>query len=230
MADPATMMEHCCMPSATLAFPACADLGSSRYLRARKFDVNGAIGQFTDTEKWLKEQRVEELYDHFDIETYEKARLMVSRTPDRAAPRIRLTGDQYPQWTGHRDKRGIPIYVYLIKGLDSKNVAKYQKESQAYKDSLPHHKTLPTPAKLIPLFALYQNLLDFVMPFVSTLERPNPEVPVTNSTNIVDISGVGLTQFWNLKGHMQDASVLATAHYPETLDRIFVRTLIWEDA
>jgi hypothetical protein len=56
----------------------------------------------------------------------------------------------------------------------------------------------------------------------STLERPNPEVPVTNSTNIVDISGVGLTQFWNLKSHMQDASVLATAHYPETLDRIFV--------
>ncbi|EXJ79828.1 hypothetical protein A1O3_08113 [Capronia epimyces CBS 606.96] len=175
-----------------------------RYLRARKFDVHGAIGQFTDTEKWLKDQRVEELYDHFDVEAYEKARLM------------------YPQWTGHRDKRGIPIYVFLIKGLDSKNVQKYQKESQSYKDSLPYHKSLSTPAKLLPLFALYQNLLNFVMPFVSTLERPNPEVPVTTSTNIVDISGVGLTQFWNLKAHMQDASVLATAHYPETLDRIFI--------
>jgi len=175
-----------------------------RYLRARKFDINGAIGQFTDTEKWLKTERVDELYNHFDVETYERARLM------------------YPQWTGHRDKRGIPIYVYHIKGLDSKNVSKYQKESQAYKDSLPYHKTLPTPAKLLPLFALYQNLLNFVLPLVSTLERPNPEVPVTNSTNIVDISGVGLTQFWNLKGHMQDASVLATAHYPETLDRIFI--------
>ncbi|KAK5199284.1 hypothetical protein LTR96_003345 [Exophiala xenobiotica] len=175
-----------------------------RYLRARKFDINGAIGQFTDTEKWLKTERVDELYNHFDVETYERARLM------------------YPQWTGHRDKRGIPIYVYSIKGLDSKNVSKYQKESQSYKDSLPYHKTLPTPAKLLPLFALYQNLLNFVLPLVSTLERPNPEVPVTNSTNIVDITGVGLTQFWNLKGHMQDASVLATAHYPETLDRIFI--------
>ncbi|KAL2417264.1 hypothetical protein ABEF91_005106 [Exophiala dermatitidis] len=175
-----------------------------RYLRARKFDVNGAIGQFTDHEKWLKEQRVEELYDHFDVEAYEKARLV------------------YPQWTGHRDKRGIPIYVFQIKGLDNKNVQKYQKDSQAYKDSLPYHKTLSTPAKLLPLFALYQNLLNFVLPLVSTLERPNPEVPVTNSTNIVDISGVGLTQFWNLKGHMQDASILATAHYPETLDRIFI--------
>ncbi|KIW98459.1 uncharacterized protein Z519_00120 [Cladophialophora bantiana CBS 173.52] len=175
-----------------------------RYLRARKFDVQGAVGQFTETEQWLREQRVEELYDNFDVEAYEKARLM------------------YPQWTGHRDKRGIPIYVYVIKGLDSKNVHKYQKESQAYKDSLPNHKGLTTPAKLLPLFALYQNLLNFVLPLVSTLERPNPEVPVTNSTNIVDISGVGLTQFWNLKAHMQDASILATAHYPETLDRIFI--------
>lgn len=38
----------------------------------------------------------------------------------------------------------------------------------------------------------------------------------------MDISGVGLKQFWNLKNHMQDASQLATAHYPETLDRIFI--------
>lgn len=28
--------------------------------------------------------------------------------------------------------------------------------------------------------------------------------------------------FWNLKAHMQAASTLATAHYPETLDRIFI--------
>lgn len=51
---------------------------SRRYLRARKFDVNGAIGQFSDTEHWLKEQRVEELYEHYDVEAYERARQMVS--------------------------------------------------------------------------------------------------------------------------------------------------------
>lgn len=48
-----------------------------RYLRARKFDVAGAYGQFTDTEKWYKENRIEELYDHFDVDFYERARLMV---------------------------------------------------------------------------------------------------------------------------------------------------------
>lgn len=61
------------------------------------------------------------------------------------------------------------------------------------------------------------------MPFCSQLkDREIPEVPITMCNNVVDISGVGLKQFWNLKTHMQAASTLATAHYPETLDRIFI--------
>lgn len=85
------------------------------------------------------------------------------------------------------------------------------------------HKSSKVPPRLLRLFALYENLLRFVLPLCSKLPRPNPETPIVTSTNIVDISGVGLRQFWNLRSHMQDASVLATAHYPETLDRIFVR-------
>lgn len=81
-----------------------------------------------------------------------------------------------------------------------------------------------TPAKMLRLFALYENLVRFVMPLCTALtDREHPGTPITQSNNIVDISGVGLKQFWNLRGHMQDASTLATAHYPETLDRIFVR-------
>lgn len=80
-----------------------------------------------------------------------------------------------------------------------------------------------TPPKLLRLFALYENLIRFVMPLCTALtDRDHPRTPITQSNNIVDISGVGLKQFWNLRGHMQDASTLATAHYPETLDRIFV--------
>lgn len=64
----------------------------------------------------------------------------------------------------------------------------------------------------------------FALPFCSAAtDRPyTDKTPITQSNNIVDISGVGLKQFWDLKGHLQDASTLATAHYPETLDRIFV--------
>lgn len=80
-----------------------------------------------------------------------------------------------------------------------------------------------TPAKLLRLFALYENLTRFVMPLCTAqTDREHPRTPITQSNNIVDISGVGLKQFWNLRSHMQDASTLATAHYPETLDRIFV--------
>jgi hypothetical protein len=76
---------------------------------------------------------------------------------------------------------------------------------------------------MLRLFALYENLTNFVLPLCSEMtNRPFPETPVSQSSNIVDISNVGLRQFWNLKTHMQDASQLATAHYPETLDRIFI--------
>jgi len=53
-------------------------------------------------------------------------------------------------------------------------------------------------------------------------DRDHARTPITLSTNIVDVSGVSLRQFWNLKAHMQAASQLATARYPETLDRIFI--------
>ena len=142
-------------------------------------------------------------------------------------------------WTGRRDKRyeyyiprieaselllnqgfnrGIPVYVYRIAHLDSNTVAKYEKEtdttySQAHTDG-------KTPAKVLRLFALYENLTRFVQPLCTECtDRPHTETPITLITNIVDISNVTLRMFWNLKGHMQAASGLATAHYPETLDR-----------
>lgn len=74
------MMAPCCMhlfPLHTSKQDNPADFIPRRYLRARKFDVEGAVGQFTDTEKWLKEQQVEELYEHFDVDFYERARTMV---------------------------------------------------------------------------------------------------------------------------------------------------------
>ncbi|GLI75049.1 hypothetical protein PoHVEF18_003300 [Penicillium ochrochloron] len=173
-----------------------------RFLRARKFDVEGAWGQFRDTEDWRKENAIEALYANIGVDSYEAARRM------------------YPQWTGRRDRRGIPVYVFEIRHLNSKEMAAYNNTMNTGTPET--HKSSTVPARLLNLFALYENLLNFVMPLCSALARPNPETPIVTSTNIVDVSGVGLKQFWNLKGHMQDASVLATAHYPETLDRIFI--------
>ncbi|KAF7589942.1 hypothetical protein BBP40_003481 [Aspergillus hancockii] len=175
-----------------------------RFLRARRFDVEGAWGQFKDTEDWRKENAIEELYENIDVESYDAARKM------------------YPQWTGRRDRRGIPVYVFEIRHLNSKNMAAYNSTMSDPSATSETHKSSKVPQRLLRLFALYENLLHFVMPLCSQLSRPHPETPIVSSNNIVDVSGVGLKQFWNLKGHMQDASVLATAHYPETLDRIFI--------
>lgn len=85
-----------------------------------------------------------------------------------------------------------------------------------------HNETKVSP-KMLRLFALYENLTRFVLPLCTAIkDRPHPETPISQSNNIVDIHNVGLKQFWNLKSHMQDASTLATAYYPETLDRIFI--------
>jgi len=174
-----------------------------RFLRARRFAVADAFKQFQDTEDWRKANQLDTLYETIDLEQYEETRRL------------------YPQWTGRRDRRGIPVYVYEVKHLNAKTMSAYEKSAKET-----HSKATTdgkTPAKLLRLFALYENLIRFVMPLCTALtDREHPRTPITQSNNIVDISGVGLKQFWNLRGHMQDASTLATAHYPETLDRIFI--------
>lgn len=40
---------------------------------------------------------------------------------------------------------------------------------------------------------------------------------LSHTIAVVDISNVSLMRFWQLKGHMQRASALASANYAETL-------------
>ncbi|KAL1874933.1 hypothetical protein VTK73DRAFT_10359 [Phialemonium thermophilum] len=174
-----------------------------RFLRARRWVVEDAYHQFKDTEEWRKANQLDVLYDTIDLDSYEHSRRL------------------YPQWTGRRDRRGIPLYLFEIRHLDSKTITEYEKAAEdTYSKAQTDGKT---PPKLLRLFALYENLTRFAQPLCTNLtDRDYPETPITLSTNIVDVSGVGLRQFWYLKGHMQAASQLATAHYPETLDRIFI--------
>ncbi|KAK1749474.1 putative sec14 cytosolic factor protein [Echria macrotheca] len=177
-----------------------------RFLRARRWVIQDAYKQFSETEEWRKKNQLDVLYDTIDLEAYEQSRRL------------------YPQWTGRRDRRGIPLYLFEIRHLDSKTIAEYEKSAT---DAKTISKATPdgsTPPKLLRLFALYENLTRFAQPLCTELpDRDHARTtPITLSTNIVDVSGVSLRQFWNLKSHMQAASQLATAHYPETLDRIFI--------
>jgi hypothetical protein len=172
-----------------------------RYLRARKFVPQEAFGQFKDTEDWRQENQLDKLYETIDANEYEETRRL------------------YPQWTGRRDKRGIPFYVFEIGAVDAKAVSAYSTS----KDSKKQSTNMKVPWKMLKLFALYENLCRFVLPLCSAIpDRPHSETPVSQSSNIVDLGGVGFAKMWNLRNHMSDASKLATAYYPETLDRIFV--------
>jgi hypothetical protein len=132
------------------------------------------------------------------------------------------TTKQYPQWTGRRDRRGIPLYLFQIRHLDSKTVSAYEKAAESTHVSKAQTDG-STPQRLLRLFALYENLTRFAQPLCTEMtDREHARAPITLSTNIVDVSQVSLRMFWNLKAHMQAASTLATAHYPETLDRIFI--------
>lgn len=113
----------------------------------------------------------------------------------------------------------MPVYVYRISHLDSKAVAAYEKETH-----ITHSKAKTdgkTPAKLLRLIALYEDLTLFMQPLCTACpDREHAPTPITLSTNVIDISHVSLKMFWNLRQHMQAASELATTHYPETLDRM----------
>lgn len=118
--------------------------------------------------------------------------------------------------------RGIPLYLFQIRHLDSKTVSNYEKTAESTNVSKAQTDG-STPQRLLRLFALYENLTRFAQPLCTEMtDRAHSNTPITLSTNIVDVSQVSLRMFWNLKAHMQAASTLATAHYPETLDRIFI--------
>ena len=86
--------------------------------------------------------------------------------------------------------------------------------------------------------ALHELMLRFSLPFCSALPRPSPPAsstsseptpaqpqpppPITASTSIIDLGGVSLSLMWSLRRHLQQASELATAHYPETIHQIAV--------
>ncbi|KAK4050993.1 cytosolic factor, phosphatidylinositol/phosphatidylcholine transfer protein [Microbotryomycetes sp. JL201] len=78
-----------------------------RFLRARKFEVQGAFDQFKDTEHWRRTKQLDQLYDEFPVKEFCDSQ------------------EVYTQWTGRRAKSGQPLYVYKIGSLTKERVAKY---------------------------------------------------------------------------------------------------------
>ncbi|MCJ1479454.1 hypothetical protein MMC13_008140 [Lambiella insularis] len=134
------------------------------------------------------------------------------------------TRNLYPHWTGRRDKSGQPICMFDFGKLDSKTMAAYKKTSAEMKKAMSNPKTLGTMSmEMLRAFAVYELLTRFTIPLCATTARIlNVGNAITKIVCVVDISGIGLKQVWNLRGYLQDLSKLFATSYPEILDRVLI--------
>lgn len=103
-------------------------------------------------------------------------------------------------------QRGVPIYVYKISALTPATLS----------------KLIPNDAKSTSSIAVVTlALIRFLLPFTSSIQHQDQQMQVISGTNsIVDVGGVGLSRFWGLRSHLQVASQVASANFPETVSSL----------
>jgi hypothetical protein len=121
---------------------------------------------------------------------------------------------------------GLPLYVYRLASLSP-----VQKELDAipaehryqsmYCSTFMSSNLFRTSLIEIIRVALYEVMTQFVMPLCTYLPHPTL-TPISSVTTIIDLKDVSLGSMWTLRNHLQEASRLATANYPETLNNIAV--------
>ncbi|KDQ20994.1 hypothetical protein BOTBODRAFT_142375 [Botryobasidium botryosum FD-172 SS1] len=115
----------------------------------------------------------------------------------------------YPVWNGRRDKHGRPLSVYRIASL----TPEVQKQLFA----------TPPERRYQRIIVLNEFMLKCVYPLCTIApHEAGPSTPISSVCSIIDLDGVSFSHMWNLKTHLQQASELSTANYPETLDQTFV--------
>ncbi|KAL8757408.1 MAG: hypothetical protein Q9199_002241 [Rusavskia elegans] len=174
-----------------------------RFFTARKCDIHGAYNQYQEAHETRNASKVLRFFDCMDVDDYEETRKL------------------YPHWVGRRDKRGLPICIFDFGKLDSKSMNAYRQASATIygmqtKDSSEHAVS----PELLRSFVVYDSLTRFVMPLCSgTAGGPDP---VHKTLQLVDITGIGIRQVWNMRAYVQDLARLLSGNYPEILDRVFL--------
>ena len=108
-----------------------------------------------------------------------------------------------PLWTGRRSRKGVPLFVY--------SVAKIRPD-----DLL---RTSSKDPGLSSVFLPAEYSSQFVQPLCAAMHSSGA---MPHLMHIVDLNGVGIKHFWSLRSHLQKAAGMATSHYPESVDKIFI--------
>ncbi|KAF8757069.1 CRAL TRIO protein [Rhizoctonia solani] len=173
--------------------PSHSDATLIRFLRARRYSPTDAAQHFRNVEKWRTEHDVDNLYRAgFDVQEFEEMKTF------------------YPRWTGRRDKSNV------------------LRPPDLTPDVMKKLSSVPSERRYQRIVALYEYMLNFA--FATCTALPPPEsnsdsvLPshIAQATNIIDMQNTSLKQLFHFRAHLQEASTLATANYPETLGTIFV--------
>lgn len=142
------------------------------------------MAMFSESEKWRKEFKVDDLYENFDY------------------PEKEQVDQLYPQYYHKQDKDGRPLYIEQLGKLDLKKL---------YEVTTPERQM----QKLVVEYEKFQRER---LP-VCTAEKGEL---VETSCTIMDLKGVGISQFWKVSGYVQEASNIGQHYYPETMGKLYI--------
>lgn len=116
------------------------------------------------------------------------------------------------------------MYVFRLASLEplSKEIFAIKPERRYQRMYACSLYKIPLFLALSPLFfflrvALWEFAGQFTHQLCSHLPHSTSPTPICSVFTIVDFENVSFKSLWNLRGHLQEASSLATANYPETL-------------
>jgi hypothetical protein len=146
---------------------------------------------------------------------------------ERAKKMNTYTKEQYPHWSGCRDKRGLPICMFDVACLNRETIADYKKTRDMPLSTGALLKTPAKPNSVQRAIAFHETLTRFVLPLCTWMrDRPDPHIPVTSAVYLVDVSSFGLKQAFELRNYAQDISKLLATSFPEVVDTVYVSATI----
>ena len=125
------------------------------------------------------------------------------------------------------------MYVYRLASLDSalRQELDAVPSERRYQRMYVHSIAPPScqirewwliPPLLGVSIVLYECMTRFVLPLCDHLPHEPQSSPVCSVMSIIDLADTSLRDMWSLRSHLQQASTLATANYPETLHTIAI--------
>ncbi|KAK2878170.1 hypothetical protein FQN49_001095 [Arthroderma sp. PD_2] len=177
------------------------DTALLRFLRARKFDPNGAFKQFEQAITAHEKNHIYQLYNEIEVTAFESARAI------------------YPHWTGRRAKNGLPVCMLDLAHLKA-TFSEYEKTRSAEAaGSWPEASITTAQGASVA----HDSLIRFVFPLCTAMQdRPNPTTPIFSAIYIVDVSAFAIQVGWDSKNYVLDIGNLLMTGYAEVIDRILI--------